>query len=280
MNFKKRIYIIAQLILIFFSVPIACSGGSMNEKNIHYDKFNDVPDEAWEKLTRKSIYFGHQSVGFNILDGVSDIIKEKGNIPMTIKEEAAPKAYESGVLTHSRIGENRAPDSKLSGFVELVNQTKKDNADIMFFKFCYIDFDPDTDVNALFSNYQKAFEKLKKEHPDTQFIHVTAPLTSVQMGAKAWIKDLIGRPIKGRQENMKRYEYNQLMRAAYGGQKNFFDIAAAESTYPDGRRSSFELDGKTYFSLISDYTMDGGHLNEKGRKIVAEELLLALVNMV
>ncbi len=280
MNFKKKNYIIAQLILIFFSMPIACSGGSMNEENVHYDRFGDVPDKTWEKLAKKSIYFGHQSVGFNILDGVSDIIKERGNIPISIKEETAPKQYESGVLTHSRIGENRAPDSKLNGFVKLVNQTKKENADIMFFKFCYIDFNLDTDVKALFSDYQKAFEQLRKEHPNTRFIHVTAPLTSVQTGVKAWIKDLIGRPIKGRQENVKRFEYNQLMRAAYGSQKNFFDIAAAESTYQDGRRSSFELEGKTYFSLIPEYTMDGGHLNEKGRKIVAEQFLLTLANMV
>ena len=42
------------------------------------------------------------------------------------------------------------------------------------------------------------------------------------------------------------------------------------------KSSFFTVTGKTYYSLISEYTRDGGHLNERGRKIVAEQLLIFL----
>ncbi len=35
---------------------------------------------------------------------------------------------------------------------------------------------------------------------------------------------------------------------------------------------------KYVYSLVPDYTDDGSHLNEKGRKVVAEQFLLFLVN--
>ena len=42
---------------------------------------------------------------------------------------------------------------------------------------------------------------------------------------------------------------------------------------------TFTKDGENYYSLVPDYTDDGGHLNEKGRKIVAEQLLILLANL-
>ena len=265
MILKQKTKIIVQLMLIFFSLPIACSGGDMNEQAVHYDKYSNVPDDAWQKLANKSIYFGHQSVGYNILEGVSALIKEKNNIPLKIVETKTPKKFKPGVLTHSRLGENTVPISKLDGFVDLVNKDGKDDADIMFFKFCYIDFNEKTDVKALFSDYQKALLQLKQKHPNTIFIHMTAPLTTINRseGLKAWIKKIIGRPMEGETENIKRHEYNEMIRAAYSGKEPLFDLAKFESTFPDGSRSTFESDGKTYYSLVPEYTTDGGHLNAK-----------------
>jgi hypothetical protein len=282
MILKQKTKIIVQLMFMFFSLPIACSGGAMNEQVVHYEKYSDVPDDAWQKLAKKSIYFGHQSVGFNILDGVSELIKEKNNIPLKIEEADTPKMFKPGVLIHSRLGENRLPDSKLNGFVKLVNKDGKNSADIMFFKFCYIDFSEKTDVEALFKDYQKAFEQLKKENPKTTFVHLTTPLTTIKQGegVKGWIKRIIGRPFDGESENIKRHEFNEMIRTTYSGKEPLFDIAKIESTFPDGRRSTFESDGKTYYSLVPDYTYDGGHLNEVGKKIVAEQFLVTLVNLV
>lgn len=61
--------------------------------------------------------------------------------------------------------------------------------------------------------------------------------------------------------------------------KSIFDLAKIESTYSDGSRETFTAQGQTYYSLIPDYTDDGGHLNEAGRKKVSEQLLLFLSNL-
>ena len=58
----------------------------MSEKNISYDTIKDVPASIWEKLSQKKIYFGHQSVGFNIMDGVQDLMKEHPAIKLNIVE--------------------------------------------------------------------------------------------------------------------------------------------------------------------------------------------------
>ena len=37
-------------------------------------KFSDVPQTKWDSLSGKKIYFGHQSVGSNILDGLRIVL--------------------------------------------------------------------------------------------------------------------------------------------------------------------------------------------------------------
>ena len=71
----------------------------------------------------------------------------------------------------------------------------------------------------------------------------------------------------------------QKLREAYGSINRLFDLATIESTRPDGTRSGFEKDGKTYYSLVPEYTYVSGHLNEAGRRVVAKRLLLFLANL-
>ena len=65
----------------------------------------------------------------------------------------------------------------------------------------------------------------------------------------------------------------------YEGKEPILDIAKIESTFPNGTRCSFTRDGKTYYSMVPEYTYDGGHLNELGRKKVAEQLLILLAQL-
>jgi len=67
-----------------------------------------------------------------------------------------------------------------------------------------------------------------------------------------------------------------MLRKEYEGKEPLFDIAKFESTLPDGSRTSFSENGKIYYCLASNYTTDGGHLNDLGKKVVAEQLLLFL----
>jgi lysophospholipase L1-like esterase len=60
---------------------------------------------------------------------------------------------------------------------------------------------------------------------------------------------------------------------------SLFDVALVESVSPSGSRCyAVKEKAKIYF-MDSQYTYDGGHLNEEGRKRVAKQLLIVLARM-
>jgi lysophospholipase L1-like esterase len=65
----------------------------------------------------------------------------------------------------------------------------------------------------------------------------------------------------------------------YRDKEPIFDIAAVESTSPGGTRKSFNQNGKNYYVLADDYSRDGGHLNDLGKKVVAEQFLIFLARL-
>ena len=251
----------------------------MTDEKVHFTSIKDLPNSAWEKLSRKKIYFGHQSVGFNIIDGIKDLMKENPQIKLNIVETSNPADFNHPLFAHARVGKNKDPKSKIDAFADFMQKGIGNKADIAFFKFCYVDVMAGTDVHKVFTHYMKTMARLKKACPKTTFIHVTVPLRIVQKGPKVWIKKIISRSIGGYADNVKRNKYNDLLRQEYQGKEPIFDLAKIESTFPDGSRSFFKKDGKTCHSLIPAYTDDGGHLNDKGRRIVAEQLLVFLVEL-
>ncbi|MGO9926585.1 MAG: hypothetical protein ACLPLP_10755 [Mycobacterium sp.] len=76
-------------------------------------------------------------------------------------------------------------------------------------------------------------------------------------------------------ENVARERLNALIRREYGG-RHLFDLAAIESTKPDGTRVSGRYDSQGYFGLYDGYASDVGHLNAVGSKIAATDFLDAI----
>lgn len=239
----------------------------------------DITDEKWEKLAGKVILFGHQSVGDNIIEGMKELIAENPRIKLLITEIKVSD-LKGPIFAHFKIGKNEDPKSKIEDFAETLEKGLGSRVDIAFMKLCFVDVRYDTNVKDIFANYRDTAIKLKGKYPKVVFVHVTAPLTTIQMGAKVWIKKIIGRPIGGYEDNMKRQEFNDLLRGEYAGKEPLFDLAAVESTYPDGKRELFTKEGKSYPSLVPLFTDDGGHLNKTGRKIVAEQILILLAELV
>ena len=262
---------------IFSTLLISCPGGEMDHKKFTYNILKELPDADWNSLSKKKIYFGHQSVGFNIIDGVKDLMIENPKIKLNIVETNDVKDIGGGALAHSTVGKNKDPKSKIDDFSKYIDQGIGNSADVVALKFCYVDITSDTDINNIFQEYKNKVEELRKSYPSLTIIHFTVPLTIRQIGWKAAIKKIIGRPIGGVADNMKRNEYNELLIKEYQEKDPILDIAKVESSYPDGKRNSFSMYGKTYFSLIPEYTNDGGHLNEIGRKKVAEQFLFVLI---
>ena len=206
-------------------------------------------------------------------------MKEYPKIKLKIVETNESKDLKAGVLAHSRVGKNTDPKSKIDEFKRFIDNGIGKSADAAALKFCYVDMNGSTDVVQVFSDYKAETEKINKDYPELTIIHFTEPLTQRQTGWKASIKKIIGREIGGFADNMKRTDYNELLVKAFQGKDPILDIATIESTFPDGTRCSFEKGGKTYYSLVPEYTDDGGHLNETGRKKVAEQFLLLLANL-
>ncbi|PIE69574.1 MAG: hypothetical protein CSA21_01620 [Deltaproteobacteria bacterium] len=271
---KCMILFIATMAIIF-----SCSGGDMKTDKVTYNVLKNVPDAAWENLSKKKIYFGHQSVGYDILHGIEEIIKENPGIDLKIKEAYRSDEFENGTISHSRIGYNSDPESKLKAFDFYMNAGGAKSLNIALFKYCYVDFNKNTNINKIFQDYTETLKNLKTKFPDTIFIVSTVPLTTIQAGYKATIKRIMGKKLGGVEGNIKRNEFNDKLRNEYGDKQPFFDIAKVESTYPDGTRSTFEDGGNIYHSMVPEYTTDGGHLNSVGGKKVAEQFLLLLANL-
>lgn len=232
--------------------------------------------EDADRIAKKKIYFGHMSVGANILDGLRDILTQIPGTRLNVVETKDPSVFDRPVFAHSPIGKNGDPSSKIEDFVGLMDGGLGRRADIAFFKLCYIDILADTDADDIFRGYRAAVQDLRNRYPKLAVVQVTMPLRTVQTGFKVPIKKLLGRPVGGYADNIKRGRYNDLLRKEYKGKEPIFDLAAIESTFPDGRRALFECSGNTCEALVPDYTNDGGHLNEHGRRVVATQLLQIL----
>jgi hypothetical protein len=237
------------------------------------------PNLPRAKLAEKKIFFGHQSVGYNIVDGITDILKERGYIKLDIAETRGPAGFDKPVLAHAQVGRNTDPVSKIESFREVMDAGVGGKVDIAFFKFCYVDIMRDSDPGKIFDSYSAAIEELKIRYPRTKFLHVTVPIRSVPKGArknlKQSVKLLIGKP-GVLDDNMMRECYNKLLNDAYCSTEPFFDLALAESVNPDGFRCYAVKGAEKVHVMAPEYTDSGGHLNSRGRKKVAEQLLITL----
>jgi hypothetical protein len=212
-----------------------------------------------ERIAHAPIYFGHQSVGANILEGVRQLADGAG-VPLHI--------------AHGFLAENGEPLRKLASFKSALGEGS--HVDIALMKFCYVDVNSDTDASALFERYRTAIAELRAKNPRTTFVHVTLPLTTAQTGWKALAKRMLGRAPYGTIENLRREEYNTLLRRAFRGREPIFDLARVESTAPDGTTASVNWNGTSAPVMVAAYTDDGGHLNAKGKLLAARELIAVL----
>lgn len=229
--------------------------------------------ETLDRVAKRRIFFGHQSVGGNVIDGLGDVSGGK----LTIVLGRTPEVFDAPAFVHALVGRNEAPATKIADFEKALDDVGG-RPDIAFFKFCYIDFAASTDVEKLFADYTAAMERLRAKYPKVTFVHVTVPLTIVQGGVKAWVKKRLGSAPWGEQENAVRHRFNELLRTKLAGQP-LFDLAAVESTRPDGSAQRYELGGQQVPMLVPEYSDDGQHLNVVGRRRAAEALLEFLAKL-
>jgi hypothetical protein len=229
-----------------------------------------------ETLSRRRVFFGHQSVGVNVMDGLRALASQQG-VELRIAEVST--GLPAATFGHAFVGENGRPRTKLHGFARAVDAGAAAGADIALVKFCFVDVKADTDVAALFAEYQATLAQLRARHPGTVFVHVTVPLTTIPGGAAATMKRMMGRAAPELLENVRRDDYNALLRKAYGGKEPLFDLARVEASRPDGTAETLEWQGRHVPSLVPAFSDDGGHLNAEGQRRAARDLVAVLARV-
>jgi hypothetical protein len=261
--------------LAIVSMVILAATGCSKEDEVVSIEINDQLKSELERVSEYRIFFGHQSVGDNIVAGLEDIKTLAGGIgPKVVALEPGTPLPET-FFAHGYVGGNRSPQTKFDDFEKAVDNQLAGHVDVAFMKLCYVDIHKDTDINALFESYAKTVKALKSKYPNLNLVHVTTPLMIKEGWSKMkyYVKAILG----VENDNEKRNAFNVMIRERFQGEP-IFDLEAIQSTRPDGRKETFGKDGKV-LGLAHAYTYDGGHLNEMGRRLVAKELVVFLAGI-
>jgi hypothetical protein len=234
-------------------------------------------------VTNARVFFGHQSVGNNIISGLQQLAQQS-HLDLNVADlESYKMAEQLASFVHAPIGENQKPISKCRDFERIIDQQLSDKIDFALFKLCYIDINRNTDIENLFRVYRFTMDRLIENHPNIRFLHSTIPLRCSPGGLfismKEIVGDLLGKKNNSKLDNFQRNQYNRLLIDTYGT-NHLVDIAAAESTQTSGHRESFKMQGQINFALFEDYSSDGGHLNELGQRQVAQSFIHDLAQII
>jgi hypothetical protein len=263
-NAMKTGLVILSVVLLCTVLAVWSSLRVRTEKTaIRLKRIEEVPREAWEALAQKRLFFGHKSIGRSVMEGVELLQRE---YPLLRPVE----------IGHGSIGKNFDPQSKLDVFE--ATATGNEQLDGVMLKFCYVDVNRLNDADRLIRLYQERMGRMKEANPAQQWIHFTLPIESPPLTFMAYLKEAAKRALLRPgivEKNAARHAYSEQL-ITLAGEEPVFDIALVESIGPDGRRHYYSRWGKKIYCMAPAYTKDGGHLNEKGRRVVAEQFLIFL----
>jgi hypothetical protein len=239
----------------------ACSGETTSRPETRV-VIDDTLKQDLATLRGARVYFGHHSVGQDILDGLAVLSKDAG---IEVKIDEGP------------VGQNTKPLEKFEDFAKRAERDPADGTQLMAMKLCYVDFNPRTDVDELIRGYVHAVERVRKARPGVKVVHVTPPLFARPTDVKSKLNRTLGRVVWEDEANAKRLAFSRRLREAFANDP-FFDLGAIESTRPDGTAEEYEVDGNPVPMLWPGYTRDGGHLNDPGKLVAAKAFAHALAS--
>ena len=280
-RFRRPVAAVVAVIVLVLALALVMADRWSKEKSISIqgNVASAITTANLTAVARSRVFFGHQSVGVNVLDAVSGVYADHGVSAPPIEQGRAEPGPNGGFIAHQFIGKDDKPLLKLEDFDRTMRGGMGRQVDVALMKFCSVDITTSTDVDALFARYRDTMAALERDFPNVTFIHMTVPLYTEQglFGKlKTRLKTLLGRRDgRGQPANVTRERLNALIRGEYAG-RHLFDLAAIESTKPDGTRVSGRYDTQGYFALYDGYASDMGHLNAVGSKIAATAFLEAI----
>ncbi|MBI4534517.1 MAG: SGNH/GDSL hydrolase family protein [Candidatus Melainabacteria bacterium] len=199
-----------------------------------------IPQRWLDRARALDVYFGHQSVGSNLLAGLTEL---SGQNAAHYKIEIVQDPDKSWFKAHSGIGEfsvgeNGSPSQKIQDFAQrLTKRGYGSNINVAMMKFCYVDITPHTHQSEVFRAYVNAMENLEHSQPGLRLVWCTCPLVSSE-------------------DNSVREAFNRSIRQYCKTKgKVLFDIADIESHDPKGKPSYYGSSP----SLFKGYSQDGDH---------------------
>ena len=280
-RFRRPVAAVVTVVVLVLAVTVVVADRWSKEKSvpIQGNVASAITTADLTAVARTRVFFGHFSVGMNVLNAIPGVYADHGVSAPPIEQGCAEPGPNGGFIAHQFIGENHKPQLKLEDFDRTMRGGMGRQVDVALMKFCSVDITTSTDVDALFARYRDTMGALERDFPNVTFIHVTVPLTTepdLFTQLKTRLKTLLGRR-DGRAQpaNVARERLNALIRGEYAG-RHLFDLAAIESTKPDGTRVSGRYDDQGYFALYDGYASDMGHLNAVGAPLAATAFLEAI----
>ncbi len=221
-----------------------------------------------EHLIRSRVFFGHQSVGADLLQELQALrTARNGSFPIEELAQTGAVSCTQPAVLHARLGANGDAASKISAFVAWLQGGLSQSIDTALMKFCYVDITSSEQARSVFGRYVDAMSTLAAAYPQLNLLHCSVPIRRLPSGPYALTRRMLGHRHPELERNAAREWFNQRLREKYG--PKVFDLAGLECTYPDGRRCTQKMGAIEVPGLVPTYTNDGGHLNEQGRRIAA-----------
>ena len=202
------------------------------------------------RLASLRVFWGHQSVGRELMGGA-------GRLGYAFQTVSSAADYPRVTRGEALVADNRDPARKVRSFRTLVlDQGIGGAVQVAAFKFCWIDFNTDTDLDAIERQYADAVTEARRRFPGLRILHVTPPLTSDEP-----------------RENRIRMAFGQRLRQRYAQTDVVFDLAEVQSTRDDGGRCVRDNSAV----LCDAYRSDEGHFNDGGADRAAKAFLYAIL---
>jgi hypothetical protein len=200
------------------------------------------------KVKAAKVFFGHQSVGWNTLEGVESL----GGF--TVDEISGASSYGTPKIGHAYLDSNTQPLDKMQNFDVMMGRIGS-TVQVAGMKLCWIDFESGTNVTNLQNTYKATITKVKAAYPNVHLFHVTTPVKTDEASLNAM-----------------RLQYGDWLKNTYKNEAIVLDLAAVQSTQPNGAACT---SGGTR-NMCAAYASDEGHLNATGQARAAKAFLYAV----
>jgi hypothetical protein len=249
------------LLLCCSGLAVGCGGGSTGGGNDTGETDTRTTAQQLAALKPHGIYFGHQSVGANIMTGVNCWLTQVPSSADRLARGGLASAA-MGTWADGYVESNGHPLDKIANFQkQMIGGSGAvgicGKVDIAFMKFCWADTDAIQSAGAavVLKAYDDMVKAVTAACPTVTLVHFTMPL---ETGNNAF-----------------RESYNELVRAKYGDA--VFDLAAWEATQSDG--SQCTSGGVRILCDGYDDKGSANHLNDTGQHWIAAKLIAFLANL-